>query len=193
MTLPEVDLADALRASRERYRALLLAALDCVVAMDHRGCVLEWSPAAERTFGWTAEEVVGVEMAELIVPPSLRDRHRNGLARYLAGGDPAVLDRRIEISAVRRDGEEFPCELTITRIDLPGDPVFVGYLRDITERHRADADLRASRVRIVTAADAARRRLERDLHDGAQQHLVGLALTLRLARRKLADDDEAAE
>jgi PAS domain S-box-containing protein len=193
MTLPEVDLADALRASRERYRALLLAALDCVVAMDHRGNVLEWSPAAERTFGWTAEEAVGVEMAELIVPPGLRARHRNGLARYLAGGEAAVLDQRIEISAVRRDGEEFPCELTITRIDLPGDPVFVGYLRDITERHRADRELRASRVRIVAAADAARRRLERDLHDGAQQHLVGLALTLRLARRKVDDGGEAAE
>ncbi len=194
MTIPQVDLADALRASRERYRALLLAALDCVVAMDHRGNVLEWSPAAERTFGWSAGEVVGIEMAELIVPPSLRGRHRNGLARYLAGGDPAVLDRRIEITAVRRDGEEFPCELTITRIDSPGDPVFVGYLRDITDRHRADAELRASRARIVAAADAARRRLERDLHDGAQQHLVGLALTLRLARRRIADDDdEAAE
>jgi PAS domain S-box-containing protein len=193
MTLPQVDLADELRSSRERYRALLLAALDCVVAMDHRGCVLEWSPAAERTFGFTAAEAVGADMAELIVPPALRDRHRNGLARYLAGGEPAVLDRRIEITAVRRDGVEFPCELTITRIDLPGDPVFVGYLRDITERHLAEAELRASRARIVAAADAARRRLERDLHDGAQQHLVGLALTLRLARRKVSDDDEAAE
>ncbi len=75
-------------------------------------------------------------MAELIVPPSLRDRHRDGLARYLAGGDPVVLDRRVEITAMRRDGSEFPCELTITRIVQPGDPVFVGYLRDITERHR---------------------------------------------------------
>src|SRR4051794_6569366 len=193
MTIPEVDLADALRASRERYRALLLAALDCVVAMDHRGCVLEWSPAAERTFGYTAEEAIGREMAELIVPIGLRDRHRHGIARYLAGGDPVVLDQRIEITAVRRSGEEFPCELTITRIDSPGDPVFVGYLRDITERHRSEEELRASRARIVAAADAARRRLERDLHDGAQQHLVGLALTLRLARRKVADDGEAAE
>ena len=74
-----------------------------------------------------------------------------------------------------------------------GDPVFVGYLRDITERHEAEAELRASRTRIVTAADDARRRLERDLHDGAQQHLVGLALTLRLARRKLDDPELAAE
>ena len=104
-----------------------------------------------------------------------------------------MLDQRIEIVAMRRDGSEFPCELTITRIAQPGDPVFVGYLRDITERHDAEVELRASRARIVTAADDARRRLERDLHDGAQQHLVGLALTLRLARRKLDDTELAAE
>jgi PAS domain S-box-containing protein len=186
MTLVDADLP-------ERYRALLLAALDCVVTMDHRGCVVEWNPAAERTFGWTAEEAAGRDMAELIVPVGLRDRHREGLARYLAGGRPVVLDQRIEITAMRRDGSEFPCELTITRIAQPGDPVFVGYLRDITERHEAEIELRASRARIVAAADDARRRLERDLHDGAQQHLVGLALTLRLARRKLDDPDLAAE
>jgi PAS domain S-box-containing protein len=181
MTIIDADLP-------ERYRALLHAALDCVVTMDHTGCVVEWNPAAERTFGWTAAEAAGREMAELIVPPSLRERHRSGLARYLAGGAPVVLDQRIEITAMRRDGREFPCELTITRIAQPGDPVFVGYLRDITERHTAEAELLASRARIVSAADEARRRLERNLHDGAQQHLVGLALTLRLARRKLESD-----
>jgi PAS domain S-box-containing protein len=186
MTLVDADLP-------ERYRALLHAALDCVVTMDHRGCVVEWNPAAERTFGWSAEQAAGQEMAELIVPVGLRERHRQGLARYLAGGDPIVLDQRIEIVAMRHDGSEFPCELTITRIAQPGDPVFVGYLRDITERHDAEVELRASRARIVAAADDARRRLERDLHDGAQQHLVGLALTLRLARRKLDDTKLAAE
>jgi PAS domain S-box-containing protein len=174
--------------STERYRALLLAALDCVVMIDHTGQVIDWNPAAERTFGYSAAEAVGREMAELIVPPSLRDRHRAGLERYLGGGEPVVLDRRIEITAMRRDGGEFPCELTITRIAQPGDPVFVGYLRDITERHTAEAELHASRARIVSAADEARRRLERDLHDGAQQHLVGLAMTLRLARRKVEED-----
>ena len=76
----------ALLASRERYRAVLHAALDCVVAMDHRGAVVEWNPAAERTFGYTAEEALGREMAELIVPPHLRAAHRAGLARYVAGG-----------------------------------------------------------------------------------------------------------
>ena len=182
------DLAGALRASRERYRAVVDAALDCVVAMDRRGIVVDWNPAAERTFGYAAEEALGREMAELIVPPHLRDAHRAGLARSLAGGAPVVLERRIEITAMRRDGEEFPCELTITRIAEPGEPLFVGYVRDITARRRADAELRASRARIVDAADAARARLERDLHDGAQQRLVGLALTLRLARRKAGQD-----
>ena len=189
----DIDLAGELLASRERYRAVLLAALDCVVAMDHHGRVVEWNPASERTFGWSAEEAIGREMAELIVPPALRSRHRDGLSRYLAGGPPTMLDRRIEITAVRRDGNEFPCELTITRIAYPGDPVFVGYVRDITERHVAEQELLASRARIVTAADEARRRIERDLHDGAQQHLVGLAVTLRLARRKLQDDPELAD
>ena len=151
------DLAGALRASRERYRAVVDAALDCVVAMDRRGIVVDWNPAAERTFGYAAEEALGREMAELIVPPHLRDAHRAGLARSLAGGAPVVLERRIEITAMRRDGEEFPCELTITRIAEPGEPLFVGYVRDITARRRADAELRASRARIVDAADAAPR------------------------------------
>ena len=186
------ELASLLLASPEGFRAVLAAALDCVIAMDHHGMVVEWNPAAERTFGWSASEARGQELAELVIPPALRARHRAGLARYLAGGTPTVLDRRLEISAVRRDGQEFPCELTITRIAESEDPVFVGYLRDITERHFAEAELRASRARIVSAAYETRRRIERDLHDGAQQQLVGLALTLRLARSKVLDDPAMA-
>jgi signal transduction histidine kinase len=89
---------------------------------------------------------------------------------------------------MRADGSEFPVELTITRIGLSGPPMFSGSLRDITARQRGVAELRASRARILEAADTARRRLERDLHDGAQQRLVGLALTLRLATDALETD-----
>ena len=99
-----------------------------------------------------------------------------------------MLDRRLEITGMRADGSEFPVELTITRIEVPGPPMFTGYLRDITERAAPRRSCSASRARIVEAADAARRRLERDLHDGAQQRLVALALDLRLGRAKL---DEA--
>jgi PAS domain S-box-containing protein len=183
--------AEVLHANEARHRAMLDAALDCIVTMDHEGRVVDFNPAAERTFGYSAGDVVGREMAELIVPPELRERHRHGLARYLATGEGAILDRRLEITGMRADGTVFPVELTITRIAVPGPPTFTGYLRDITERLAAEAELRASRARIVEAADASRRRLERDLHDGAQQRLVELALDLRMARARL--DGEPAQ
>jgi PAS domain S-box-containing protein len=180
--------AEALRAKEARHRAMLDAALDCVVTMDHEGRVVDFNPAAERCFGYRAGEVAGREMAELIVPPELRERHRRGLARYLASEQPVLLDRRVEITGMRADGTTFPVELAITRIGVPGPATFTGYLRDITDRKAAEAELRASRARIVEAADAARRRLERDLHDGAQQRLVELSLDLRMARARLDDD-----
>ena len=184
--------ADALRAKEARHRAMLDAALDCVVTMNHEGRVVDFNPAAERCFGYRAAEVAGREMAEVIIPPELRDRHRRGLARYLASEEPVLLDRRLEITGMRADGTTFPVELTITRIDVPGPPTFTGYLRDITDRKAAEAELRASRARIVEAGDKARRRLERDLHDGAQQRLVELALDLRMAHARLGDDPAAA-
>jgi len=183
--------AETLRANEARHRAMLDAALDCIVTMDHEGRVVDFNPAAERTFGYEAGETVGREMAELIVPPELRDQHRRGLARYLITGKAAVLDTRLEITGMRADGSTFPVELTITRIDVPGPPTFTGYLRDITDRKNAEAELRASRTRIVEESDAARRRLERDLHDGAQQRLVELAFDLRMARGKLDAEDTA--
>ncbi len=186
--------AEHLHAERTRHQAMLDVALDCVITIDDDGHVLEFNPAAERTFGYSAAEAVGRDMAGLIVPPELRDRHRRGFARYLATGVPSVLDRRIEITGMRSDGSTFPVELTITRIDLPDQPGFAGYLRDITDRKEAEAELRASRARIVEAADAARRRLERDLHDGAQQRLVELAMDLQMARAQIdADPMRAAD
>ncbi|HEX6713123.1 MAG TPA: PAS domain S-box protein [Thermoleophilaceae bacterium] len=175
----------SVRESDARKSAIMAAALDCVITIDHRGNVLEFNRAAEKTFGYTAEEAVGREMAELIVPPALRERHRNGLVRYLETEQEKVLGRRIEITGMRKDGSEFPVELAITRIDLPGEPMFTGHLRDITDRKRTESELRASRARIVAAADAERRRIERDLHDGAQQRLVNLGLTLQIARSRL--------
>jgi PAS domain S-box-containing protein len=184
----------AIHEREARHAAILEAALDCIITIDDRGRVLEFNPAAEETFGYKTEEVVGREMAELIVPPALRGEHREGFARYLETGNARLLGRRIEIVGMRADGSEFPVELTISRIRLPGPPVFTGYLRDITERKSAERELRASRVRLVEAQDAERRRLERNLHDGAQQRLVSLALALRLARDRIPDRrDEALE
>jgi len=182
---------EAAHEGAQRLRAVLEAALDCVVIIDNEGRLLEFNPSAERMFGIPADAALGREIAEVMVPPELRERHRAGLARCAAGESAGLLGTRIETEAMRADGTRFPVELAITQIKASDPPLFAGHLRDITARRRAEDELRASRARIVEAADAARRRIERDLHDGAQQHLVGVALSLRLARQKLEPDDHA--
>jgi len=130
------------RAGEARRSAILESALDCVIAMDHRGLITEFNPAAERTFGYAREEVIGRELAAVVVPPALRERHRRGLARYLASGESDILGARLEPPAMRADGSEFPAELTVTRVELPGPALFTGYIRDPTERRRAEEALR---------------------------------------------------
>ena len=143
----------AVRDQERRKRAVVDAALDCVVTMDHRGLIVEFNPAAERTFGYAAAEVVGRELADVLVPPALRDRHRAGLARYLETGEGTLFGRRVEMPALAAGGREIPVELTIARVDLPGPPLFSGYIRDITDRLRAEEALRESRALLQAVAD----------------------------------------
>jgi PAS domain S-box-containing protein len=174
---------DGVRASESQLRAMLEAALDAVVTMDHTGRITGWNHAAETTFGYRTDEVLGREMADTIVPPSLRAGHRRGLARFLETEHAVILDSRIELSALHKNGTEFPVELTVTRIALPGPPMFTGYLRDITDRKRAETELRASRARLVEVADDERRRIQRNLHDGAQQRITAVLLSLGRMRQ----------
>jgi diguanylate cyclase (GGDEF)-like protein/PAS domain S-box-containing protein len=131
-------------------QAVVESALDCVVTMDHRGRVLEFNPAAERTFGYRREQAIGTELADLIVPPSLRDAHRRGVAHHLETGEETVLNQRLELTGMRADGDEFPVELTITRITAVEPPMFTGYMRDLTERRRAERDA-AAQHRVAQA------------------------------------------
>jgi len=184
----ERDLAQArateLAASEARLRAVLAAALDAVVIIDRRARVTYVNGAFEQTFGYRADEVIGRELAEVIIPPAQRDAHRSGVTRYLSTGEAHILDRRIEVTALRADGTGFPAEVTVTRTGLPGEPSFTGYIRDITERQRARQELMASRARLVAASDAARQQVTRDLHDGAQQWFVTSLINLQLAGQK---------
>jgi PAS domain S-box-containing protein len=127
--------------SESRRRAMIEVAFDSVITMDHRGYVLSVNRAAERTFGYSAEEMVGRTLAELIIPPGLRAAHRAGLARHLDRGGGPVVGRRVELTAMRSDGSEFPVELVVTRPQVPGPPIFYGYVRDLTARHRTEATL----------------------------------------------------
>jgi PAS domain S-box-containing protein len=184
--------AAELAASEARQRAILEAALDGVFSIDGHGRITFLNTAAERIFGYRADELIGRELAETVVPPSLREAHRNGVARYLATGEPRIMDRRLELTAMRSDGSEFPVELTVTSTGSPGAPAFTGYIRDITDRQRAARELMASRARLVTAFDAARQRVTRDLHDGAQQRFVSTIISLQLAGQKWESDPSRA-
>ena len=157
---------------------MLASSLDAVVTIDATGRVLTFNPAAEQTFGYTSVEACGRDIATLIIPPSLRYRHYPG-----AGPTPRIGRADDPRSARGADGhalgwQRFPVELTVTRVPLDGPPVFTAYLRDITERKHADNELRASRARVIESGDRERRRIERNLHDGAQQRLVAVRLLL---------------
>jgi len=132
---------DELKRSEARKAAILDAALDCIVTIDHQGRITELNPAAERTFGYRRDEVVGKLLADVMIPPSMREKHRQGLARYLATGETKVVGKRIELTAMRADGSEFPVELAVTCIPSDGPAVFTGFLRDITKRKRAEEEL----------------------------------------------------
>ncbi len=173
-----------LAASEARQRTILETALDAVISVDRDARVTYVNSAFERAFGYRAEEMIGHDLADKIVPPSLREAHRRGLARYLATGQEVILNRRIEMPAMRADGTEFPAEVAVTRTGLPGEPTFTAYVRDITDRQRAEQELIASRARLVAASDAARQRVTRDLHDGAQQRLVATLINLQLAEQR---------
>ena len=128
-----------LAASEQNSQSILDSALDCIVAIGDDGRVQEWNIAAERLFGYSRAQALGKEMAELIIPPELRARHRAGMAQYRATGEGPLLGRRIEVSAVRADGSKLDVELAITPSRVNGKAVFTAYLRDISERMRSEA------------------------------------------------------
>jgi PAS domain S-box-containing protein len=140
----------ALRLSEATKTAILETALDCIVTIDSRGLVVDWNPAAARTFGYPAAEAVGREMAELIIPATLQPKHRQGLARAVSSGHDLLNGKRIEITARRKNGEEFPVELAITRISVGPAPLFTGHIRDISERKQAE-QRRAAELNVIRA------------------------------------------
>ena len=140
-----------LRRNVERTRRILDTARDAFIAMDGEGRIVDWNPQAEEIFGWTREEAIGRLLEETVVPQELRNDHGNGLQRFLATGEGVVLDRRIELPAIRRDGSRFPVELTITAIADGESYLFASFLHDITKRKQDEEELKQAR----DAAEAA--------------------------------------
>jgi PAS domain S-box-containing protein len=122
--------------------------------MGGDGRVLEFNPVAERVFGFNRSEAIGKELAELIIPPRMREQHRRGLAHYLKTGEGPVIGKRIEIAGVRKDGSEILVELAITALKIDSAPIFTAYLRDITERTRNEEASRHLAAIVESSDDA---------------------------------------
>jgi diguanylate cyclase (GGDEF)-like protein/PAS domain S-box-containing protein len=123
-------------AARVRRAGMLEAALDCIISIDQIGRIIEFNPAAERAFGHTRTQAIGQDFADLIIPAHLREFHRRAIMRRHRLGDPGLLGRRFETVAVRADGQEFPIELSMSRVATAGPPIFTAFVRDITEQKR---------------------------------------------------------
>jgi PAS domain S-box-containing protein len=144
----------ALRLSDERTRLIVESALDAVVTMDRAGVISGWSAQAESTFGWKREEALGRTLSDTIIPERYRAAHREGLKRFLETGKTRVLNTRVELCALHRDGHEFPVELAITPLRAGEDMAFSAFVRDITERKRAEQALAESEARFRTLAES---------------------------------------
>ena len=142
---------ERLKRSEARMRAVLDAALDAVIGMDDQGRIIDWSARAEAIFGWTRQEIIGKQLSDTIIPDQYRDAHRRGLHRFLETGEGPVLNRRVEFTALRRDGTEFPMEVSISPLQFGETYGFSAFVADITERKRAQAEL----VQAKEAAEAA--------------------------------------
>ncbi len=129
-----------LRRSEDQLRATVEAALDCIVSMDETGRIIEFNPAAEKTFGYRREEVIGQSLADMIIPQGYREAHTRGMQRYLTGNSGPYLGQRIQIEALRADGSTFPVELAIDVAQAAQGKIFIGYIRDITEQKQAEEE-----------------------------------------------------
>ena len=191
----------SLRYSEAVKRAIVDASLDCVVTMDMDGRIVDFNPAAEQTFGYSRDAVVGRDMAEVIIPPGLRDAHRAALERRNDGGAPRILGQRLELQGMRAGGAEFPVELTVTQLADSDPPLFAGFIRDITDRVQAKEDrervlaleteAREQSERLVIEAleaeERERERISQRLHDDVLQSLAAAKVLLApLAEAKSA-------
>ncbi len=133
-----------------RTSAVLASALEGIVTMDAEGRIVDLNAAAERMFGRRLPDVEGRQLADILIPPDYRDRHRSALARYLETGEATILGQNLEIEALRANGERFPIELTVTRVEMAGAPMFTGFIRDLTERKQAERQLQETEERYRT-------------------------------------------
>jgi PAS domain S-box-containing protein len=147
----EKQVEAAVALSEARLRAIFDAAFDAIVGMDHEGKISDWNPKAELMFGWKHEEVIGKSMSEMIIPHEHREAHQRGLHHFTQTGEGPILNQTIEVEALRRDGELFPIQLSVTPIKMGEVVLFTAFIADITLRKKNESDLISARQEALDA------------------------------------------
>jgi PAS domain S-box-containing protein len=155
------------RVDLSALQPVLETALDAVIVMSADGAVLDWNGHAEEVFGWSREEALGRPLAGLIIPESCRAAHWAGLKRLVETGEARLLDRRVELSGLTRDGQEIPVELAISKWEDKSGIVFVGFLRDLSQARAAAGALRWSEQRLRATQENAQVGIAETGRDGA--------------------------
>lgn len=128
----------ALRTNEQRARLVIESAYDAFIAMDADGVIIDWNPQAEKTFGFSSSQAIGRKLGETIIPERYRERHRLGLKHFLKTGEGPLLGKRVEITALRADGGEFPVGLAISPVRWADTWIFNAFLHEITDRKETD-------------------------------------------------------
>lgn len=159
-----IERTEAAVKNEAKVRAILESAFDAIVGMDHTGIVTEWNPQAEKIFGWSKAEAVGRRMSDLIIPERYRQRHEQGLKHFTDTGDGPVLNKKFEISALKKSGVEFPVELSITPLKSDEHYIFTAFISDITQRKDDELKLKNLNIELEKAAGEAKQASELKSH-----------------------------
>lgn len=190
--LAEARALDAAR-SRERLAATIQASLEAIIVVNQDGRIIEYNQAAEHMFGYEPAEAIGSPMADLIVPARFRTEHAEGMTRYLREGQARVVGKgRIEMSALRSNGEEFPVELSIGEAHSPTGPIFIGHIRDISDRVAVEQSLTDARDKAL-AADRAKSDFIAVISHEMRTPLTGLLGTLDMLALSKLDVDQSRQ
>jgi len=141
---------EALRGSEERFRALAVTANDAIISADSDGNIAYFNPGAERIFGYSAAEVSGKPLT-MLMPERFQDAHRAGIARYLATGEARVVGKTVELAGKKKNGAEFPLELSLASWQRGSEVAFTAIIRDITQRKQTEETLRRHTAQLEAA------------------------------------------
>jgi PAS domain S-box-containing protein len=147
----KIHFQDALIESEKRTRLIIESSLSAIVIMDAYGIIIDWNRPAEKIFGWSKVEAIGQRLEELIIPPRFRDAHLQGLERFLLSGSGPLINQLLEQTAIRRDGTEFPVELSFCPLKLGNTYIFSGFIHDISSRKANEQKIHQARINLAIA------------------------------------------